>query len=343
MTIKGKYPESAGGNFKVIDTIGVPHPYCIGSRLVAHAADRFNGMLGEAAIEDAEKHGIHCDICKQNGTILSFKEHKQALLIESKVDIDPVPEELKAYLLSIKEETEKNGYVGFAFKKYAPPKPPRTWPNYHLPPNYHLGKPGNACFLEPPGHPRYFVQAICTSGDNNPRRPPYYYLNGTGYENLEDVDREFVPLPYDHPRVKAWELEAYSHYNHCYHDEAEDDILIFPVPYYKLKTFYDDPRFSEEWRAKEKAAVKQDNDEIIARATKIAVPENHEGYRSIKKYYPEAQPRLDLINADKIPPVGNWWERLEECPSPDKCPGEYGKPHPVNGTWCQFCGWRAKE
>ncbi|MFA5401259.1 MAG: hypothetical protein WC359_12500 [Dehalococcoidia bacterium] len=344
-TFKGTYPESANGNYKVVDTIGVPHPYCIGSKLVAFAADRHNGILGEAAIEDAERHGIHCEICKEKmGKPLSYAEHKQALVIESKVEIDPTPNELKEYLLSIKEEAEKNGYVGFAFKKYEPPKPPQTWPGYKLPDGFHLGDRGCGCFLEPPGHPTYFVRPIYNSRGDSPSRPPYYKLSGTGYEDLDDLP--FTPIPYESPRVKEWEINLYRHMTRCYHDESIEDrdkTMIFPVPYYKLKHFLDDPRFSEEWRIKERAAIKQANDAVIAHALKVAVPENHRAYLAVKKYYPDAKPRLELIGRSKFPPSSNWWTIMEERPTPDKCPGEYGKPHPVNGDWCQFCGWMGKK
>lgn len=342
---KGKYPESANGNYKVVDTIGVPHTYCIGKKLLEFTSEHWGGILGAPAIEDAEKHGIYCEICTNKyGTPLSYAEHKQALLIECKGEIDPVPEELKTYLESIKEECEKNGYVGFAFMKYEPPKPPSTWPGYKLPAGFRLGDRGCDCFLEPPGHPTHFVRPIYTSRGDSPSEPPYYMLNGTGYKDLDDLP--FTPLPYDHPRVKEWEMNLYSHLNHCYHDESiegRDKLMIFPVPGYELKHFLDDPRFSEEWRAKEKAAVKQANDDIIAHAQKVAVPENHKAYLAVKEYYPDAKPRLDLIYRDKFPPSSNWWTILEERPTPDKCPGQYGEPHPVNGDWCQFCGWTAKK
>ena len=119
--IRGVYPPSKEGNFRIVDTIGVPHPYCIGSRLVAFTADYHNGLLGNDAIDDAEKHGIYCEICKKiqrkGGKILSRIEHEQALLVECVIDINPVPSELKTWLLEIKDEATKNGYTGFAFKR----------------------------------------------------------------------------------------------------------------------------------------------------------------------------------------------------------------------------------
>ena len=109
--------------FKVIDTVGVPHPYCITPKHVAHASDHFHGMLGIEAVESAEKAGAVCDICKQGKRkhgqpILPYAEHKQALLVEvnDERDLNKIPE-LHAYLLGIKAQAEADGYVGFAFVK----------------------------------------------------------------------------------------------------------------------------------------------------------------------------------------------------------------------------------
>ena len=113
-----KYPKT--DKFVVVDTIGVPHPYCITPRHVAHASDRFGGMLTKEAIRDAEKNaGASCDICRKSGNgILSIEEHGNALLIE----VDDSRElkeilELHPYLLSIKEQATKDGFAGFAFKQ----------------------------------------------------------------------------------------------------------------------------------------------------------------------------------------------------------------------------------
>lgn len=114
MTIKGTYPSTE--NFSIVDTIGVPHPYCITPRHIGEASDHFGGMLGTDAIKSAEKKGITCGV---KGCMLPFDKHEQALLVSCKIDINK-PEnkqEITDYLLSIKEEAEKNGYVGFAFMK----------------------------------------------------------------------------------------------------------------------------------------------------------------------------------------------------------------------------------
>jgi len=109
--------ESEHGNFYMKDTIGVPHPYCIGAKHVEIAADRFGGMLGEAAIEAAEKAGAKCGICKGQ---LSYAEHETAIVIGCKAngageDGKAVPE-LQQYLLKLKPLVEGH-YAGFAFMK----------------------------------------------------------------------------------------------------------------------------------------------------------------------------------------------------------------------------------
>lgn len=113
---KGEYGTSERGNFAVIDTIGVPHYYCI---TLKHL-EKSTGIYLD--IEEAERWGAACNTCKQNarhgGKILSYKEHGLALLVECAVDFkgnEEVEKELRAWLLKIKDEAERNRYVGFAF------------------------------------------------------------------------------------------------------------------------------------------------------------------------------------------------------------------------------------
>jgi hypothetical protein len=114
-----KYGKSAKGNFEVSDSIGVPHPYCITPK---HLEYNDTGILDEAAIQRAEMLGAVCDICKKrhNKTgekILSYNEHKQALLVNCYKDLDKNKEEIKSYLLKIKDKAEAENYAGFAFKQ----------------------------------------------------------------------------------------------------------------------------------------------------------------------------------------------------------------------------------
>ena len=113
-----RYGASEHGNFYVIDTIGVPHPYCIGARHVAHVADRFNGLLCDAAIRSAEIAGIHCQM---TGCRLSYDQHEKAALVCCKIDGNDtagyVCDELYQYLLKVKPLAEQDHYAGFAFMR----------------------------------------------------------------------------------------------------------------------------------------------------------------------------------------------------------------------------------
>lgn len=118
--VSERYPMSKDGKFFVKNTIGVPHPYCITQKHVIWASDHCCGMLTKEAIREAEKHGAVCGICKKNKKILTIDEHEEALLIAVTVDMDEnTNKELQEYLLSIKEQCEKDGYAGFAFYKEA--------------------------------------------------------------------------------------------------------------------------------------------------------------------------------------------------------------------------------
>ena len=114
--IKG-YGKSKQGNFKVIDTIGIPHTYCITPEHLL--PDEMYLDIPKAEIEN----NAVCDICKnlvkegKQNKILTYEEHEKALLVECKIKLNQGEEnkELKKYLLSIKVKAEKKGFVGFAF------------------------------------------------------------------------------------------------------------------------------------------------------------------------------------------------------------------------------------
>lgn len=106
------YPSTE--KFRIKDTIGVPHTYCVGPKHVVWASDHWGGMLGDSAIKDGESKGkCHCEV---KGCTLSYEEHEQALLVAVKDErqLNDIPE-LKEYLLSIKDQREKDGFAGFAF------------------------------------------------------------------------------------------------------------------------------------------------------------------------------------------------------------------------------------
>lgn len=121
------FGASEKNNFQIIDTIGVPHPYCITPKHVTIASDDHMGMLGKEAIEDAEKQGVQCGTKFKDGgqCNLPYNEHKQALLVEckqemyigkpdkdNKVKWNP---ELHKWLNLIKDKTEKMHFAGFSF------------------------------------------------------------------------------------------------------------------------------------------------------------------------------------------------------------------------------------
>lgn len=111
-----KYPKTKV--FRIVDTIGVPHAYCIGAQHLANSGGMF------LDIPEAERKGAICDICrhrvhgKMQDKVLSYEEHKQALVVEvnSDKELKDVPG-LQDYLKKIKARCEKDGYVGFVFKK----------------------------------------------------------------------------------------------------------------------------------------------------------------------------------------------------------------------------------
>lgn len=107
---------SGGGNFMIVDTIGDPHPYCIGSR---HLKYNDSIYLGAEQIRTMEsKHNVSCGV---RGCDLSYDEHKQGLLVGCKEEMvidEKNNAELHEYLLELKESGKIEKYTGFAFIKY---------------------------------------------------------------------------------------------------------------------------------------------------------------------------------------------------------------------------------
>lgn len=120
-----KYPQTS--KFKVIDTIGVPHPYCVTPKHLEFSEGMYLDIEGaekrsrEQYPNDPRKWAV-CDICRRRERetgekILTYKEHKQALLIEVDGELKDkkTNEVLKEYLLKIKPRAEREGFAGFAF------------------------------------------------------------------------------------------------------------------------------------------------------------------------------------------------------------------------------------
>jgi len=118
--IVAKCGKSTAGHFEVVDTIGVPHPYCITPKHLQYSDSH---ILDKHSIEHAESKGAVCDICKKihnkdySKPILSFAEHKQALLVACYADPKDNDSEIKEFLMSLKPICEAEHYAGFAFLK----------------------------------------------------------------------------------------------------------------------------------------------------------------------------------------------------------------------------------
>ena len=110
-----QFGESKNGNYRAFDMNSSPHPYMITAKLVGYASDNFGGMLGNEAIEAYEGTGARCGFKNCN---LTLKEHEKILLIQCDKDFnkgEDFKDECHQYLLSIKDESEAEGYAGFGF------------------------------------------------------------------------------------------------------------------------------------------------------------------------------------------------------------------------------------
>ena len=102
-----KYPKTE--LFQVIDTIGVPHPFCITHHHLEQAHKMHSMYLNESVIDALEKETGRPS-CGVRGCNLKFSEHEQALLVNCKTKDKELT---RSYLLSIKELCEADGYAGF--------------------------------------------------------------------------------------------------------------------------------------------------------------------------------------------------------------------------------------
>jgi hypothetical protein len=218
---------------------------------------------------------------------------------------------------------------------------------------------GCGCAGDPPGFPSYLLRSV-TVVRRSASAPAYVIVHegehyvvateGDSYEGrVATLRRLWKPLPLDHARTEAWIRDTYRHHARMYRDDAgavtsprDGGCFVWPVSACRLRTFRDDPRFSDAWRDAERAAVAAHNADVRARAAAIAVPENHSAHRIVSRYYPEATPRLDLI-ANPPTEIALWWETDAARPAPEACRPRSMGPHPINGSWCQWCGWRVAE
>lgn len=231
---------------------------------------------------------------------------------------------------------------------------------------------GMGCAFDAPGYPSYFLRAVYNRGGNTPQSAPDAVLLGTDGEwhrfdvtctydtttktssddRAEKLQALYVPLPIEHPRVQAWIASVMAHFKTCYADAERPEYnrpgtLVYSngsVPAYKLKTFRDDPRWSEEYRAAHKAEIEAYNRQENERAARIATVDNHRGVRAIRKVYPDWTPR-DLSILGGIPGYtpANWWTTDDAPPAPESCPGDVNVRMPHTERHCQWCGmWDGK-
>lgn len=236
---------------------------------------------------------------------------------------------------------------------------------------------GTGCAGDPPGFPTYFTRTVYSNTGDNARGEWEQVIGDRGTERTKWKAGEtweqrqakqhalflklWKPLPIDHPRTAAWIQATFKHHNHCYHapehqevnNKWSDTMLIWPggccgeTPFGKIKDEAFEVEYTknfDKWAEENKAAfiadIRAHNAPIVAKCKSVATPDNHDGTILVRRYYPEFQPSPELIAGDFESP-GNWWETLTTKPTPEECPGQYSNAHPVNGSWCQFCGWHA--
>lgn len=257
----------------------------------------------------------------------------------------------------------------------------RKLPTYKLPDSYHLQTdPGNGCFGDPPGYPSYFTRSVYTKHGNGPRKGAETVITYEGVhyvvahsddwgkgQSWDDVHakrmarlhRLYKPLPVNHPRVQAWILSTMKHHQRCYADvnqtvkpfeSGRPATLIYPLDSITsgLRVFHDDPRFSDEWRAKEQAAIEQHNAELRAKYREVCTVDNHSGVRIVRKFYPEWNPTPPLLSGDALSLVnpGDWWQRHATRPTAEECAADPSGRRDYlrhRSGWCQFCGHVSEE
>lgn len=233
---------------------------------------------------------------------------------------------------------------------------------------------GNGCAGDPPGYPSYFTQSVYTPSGNQPGKGATMIILGRIIQTAEgDYEKEkkvlrslWKPLPLEHPRTQAWIKATFVHHAHCYHVPGRENLpfhddgrlLIWPggclgkTPFGTIKDLAFETEYArkhesyDKWADEQKnlfeAEIVMNNARIKSECEAVATPENATATGIIRQYYPEFNPTPDLFS-DGLESPGNWWEVMSAAPSPENCPGQYGHAHPVNGSWCQMCGWHSPE
>lgn len=84
-----------------------PHPYVIGSKHVAYAADHYGGMLGKETLEKIP--------CAEKGCQLPYDEHTSDKVMFLQLKRDTTGKEAGTFLMQMEDEIKQDGIDGFAF------------------------------------------------------------------------------------------------------------------------------------------------------------------------------------------------------------------------------------
>ena len=195
---------------------------------------------------------------------------------------------------------------------------------------------GQGCFLDAPGFPSYFLRAVYNSRGDVPDSYPQAVIalpNGMQkivQPSVNNTWREgdtwdtvtarhaavlrslWSPLPLDHPRVQAWIDYLYGYFRNCYIDRAKGSRKVQDLLKYRPDDY---------------------------------TVEDHAATALVRDFYPDFEPTEENIERGCYGrPNGTWWEILAEKPTPENCPGDenMGR-HPMNGKWCQVCGWKEEK
>lgn len=181
----------------------------------------------------------------------------------------------------------------------------------------------------------------------------------------------YLPLPLDHERVQAWIIDKFRHHKHHYVHPSKTDKNCQDRPAsffwsretglathsYDVFANNERPLYERsvpDWIveveaethkrlvAVEKERVRKARATLNDDTAKLATPENHFAVRYVRRWYPDFEPTEALIH-DPPASVGMWWETEAEQPTPETCEPRSCGPHPVNKTWCQWCGWREEN
>lgn len=183
---------------------------------------------------------------------------------------------------------------------------------YKMPSTYHYSDYYHGSHFAPPGHPEYFLWNIYTRHGNAPpkEQPDMAIILPTGFRG--DPRDPWEPI-----EVEEYALPPHGS-RHPKEVQEERDALVDRI--YKPLP-WEHPRV-QEW----------------VRQRKHYDSKGAPG--KVYEWYPGAD--INAVPMDDFR-ITHWWERLAEKPVPADCPGGIGRPHPVNTTRCQFCGWRQED